>query len=730
MPKFTWMHISDLHIGAPAYDWLWPNFKHKFLKDVDERLREIGPCHAVIFTGDMVHSGSKEQYSSANKELLELWEVFEHHGNRPVIICVPGNHDLVRPDDLDPVARLLQSFNEDEKLRNAYWTDANSTYVNGTRSHFSNFTEWYEKLDLPKPSKIRQGYLPGDFSCVIEIPGLKVGCIGINTAFLHLRDRIREKSLAIHQRQLIDACNGDPTDWCRNNPVNILATHHGIDWLTASSSKIYDSEIAPPGRFLIHLYGHMHSPTSKTLSEAGSPVRRFWQAPSMFGLEKCRNGELRRIHGYSFGQLVFSASQSNLCLVPRILRETYSGDHYIVPDTGYRLTTPTSFIESIERPIDTKKDIPGHSSKEQIDQLEVQTELIEDGPSESVARDKLSKVPRSKALLPLELRRVRQEEQSSMEAILRRERCIWVVADWGLGSDGFILAVANRLELQAEPFERFEISCEEVKDRDSFLASAQGQLGITFQEFCSHMSRLPASLLLFRDVPSSIADNTSQWLDGLLRSVLDYCPKAFLVLTTRSIPTSSTFSKLPLVQMSVPDVLNYIADHPDGGSEIATLDTAELLHRRSGGLPMHLGKLLHELKYGSLQDLVNDELDFSEEHLGIASEPVPKALVKTVASLSESKEKYSPRSFRLLKVLTVLSSGATLNSVKHFYSTEPFWSCNPEELEKMGLLTIIPLTTAASKIGLMLDDSGDDGAALFQASGGASAGSRLCKDSY
>ena len=38
----------------------------------------------------------------------------------------------------------------------------------------------------------------------------------------------------------------------------LLMTHHPPTWLTTKAREELYGEIAPPGRFVAHLYGHMH----------------------------------------------------------------------------------------------------------------------------------------------------------------------------------------------------------------------------------------------------------------------------------------------------------------------------------------------------------------------------------------------------------------------------------------------------------------------------------------
>ncbi len=68
---------------------------------------------------------------------------------------------------------------------------------------------------------------------------------------------------------------------------------------------------------------------------------------------------------------------------------------------------------------------------------------------------------------------------------------------------------------------------------------------------------------------------------------------------------------------------------------------------------MHLDRILRALKVSSLASVLDADLEEGLQSLGTGQE-TPKAIVHAVSSLFRSEEKRSLRSFRLLKVLTVL----------------------------------------------------------------------------
>jgi hypothetical protein len=114
--------------------------------------------------------------------------------------------------------------------------------------------------------------------------------------------------------------------------ICLLLTHQGTDWLTEAYEKHGETEIAPAGRFAVHLFGHMHEPKIENLSKGGGNAIRRHQGCSVFGMEKY--GEppaISRRHGYAAGKIVFEGDTATLRLWPRIATST-NGPWRFIPD--------------------------------------------------------------------------------------------------------------------------------------------------------------------------------------------------------------------------------------------------------------------------------------------------------------------------------------------------------------------------------------------------------------
>lgn len=68
-----------------------------------------GNFDLVLFSGDLTNRGTSTEFQRLDEMLESLWTQFRRLGSDPVLLAVPGNHDLVRPKDhLAPVRELLR----------------------------------------------------------------------------------------------------------------------------------------------------------------------------------------------------------------------------------------------------------------------------------------------------------------------------------------------------------------------------------------------------------------------------------------------------------------------------------------------------------------------------------------------------------------------------------------------------------------------------------------------
>jgi predicted MPP superfamily phosphohydrolase len=337
--SFAWLHLTDLHFGMPDQKWLWPNMRQAFIDDLERLHKKAGPWDMVLFTGDFVQRGGADEFKKLNEMLAGLWQHLRMLGSDPVLLGVPGNHDLVRPRPADSTVTALRTGWGDKHLQQEFWTKPKSSYRKVIQKAFKNYLAWWNAHALPRLDSHRPGLLPGDFSATIEKDAVKLGVVGLNTTFLQLEGGNYDGKLAISPQQFHRACGDDGAAWAREHNLCILLTHQPPHWLTKESREELYGEIALPGRFAAHLFGHMHEPAARSVAQGGAETRREWQGCSLFGLEEWGDGssEKRRLHGYSAGRVELEADRAFIREWPRKAEPHQAGHLQIVPDPSFTL---------------------------------------------------------------------------------------------------------------------------------------------------------------------------------------------------------------------------------------------------------------------------------------------------------------------------------------------------------------------------------------------------------
>ena len=386
MPTIRWLHLTDLHFGDPHVKSLWSdNIEAAFVADLAGRAAERGgPLDLLLFTGDLVFSGSDEQFAAFERWLQRLYAHLDRLGlGNPVLLAVPGNHDLIRPET-DAARSLMDGWHTGTLSAKEYPLLANA---------FAAYKAWWSARSAQLPG-LQAGILPGDFATTLDREGYKLGIIGLNSAFLHLTGGNLQGQLMLSEEQLSAVCGGSVNDWISQRHLTLLLTHHPPSWLKNRAQ--YDSEIAPPGRFAVHLYGHMHTPESGTESRGEGPQRRLLQGASLFGLEHVDGNQVRE-HGYVLGTLRFGTEQTTLQLTPRRAHKQQGGSWSFSTDSTYSLignSTAEATLQLVApHPIDqVRQDAPGGGYKpesyvprgresEVLDFLRVGTPLLLVGPA-------------------------------------------------------------------------------------------------------------------------------------------------------------------------------------------------------------------------------------------------------------------------------------------------------------------------------------------------------------
>jgi len=680
-----WLHFSDIHVGVGGQPQLWPAFESELLNDLKRLHERAGSVDFVIFSGDLVQKGTAEEYKRFHAIINSLLDRISERQARPKLITVPGNHDLVRPDAISPEGIALKQFWKDQALRTQLWEKQGRSYRQFLDTTFKNYTDWrssaIEAGIHEKPENI--GILPGDASYVLDVNGEQFGIIALNSTWLQLSGSGYDGELHVDIRQLLKVTENAPDKWTEKNDYNLLVTHHPESWLHANTPSTWANDINPPGRFDAHLFGHMHEPVTTSLSHGGSAARRGMQAASLFGLETYEDKHTR-LQGYSLTQITNHSGGRAITSWPRRLVTVSSGKMKLTPDVTQDLDEDSgSFTiyygsrnsDGFLRNGETSNDLPAPtinlSSKHNFDLIAIQHIVAESRAHANV----------------------RKIEQETCTSALRSSRIIWLISDWGMGSDGFIASIRKSLSVPNHHI--YSVDFGSYTNRESFFDSLHTRLGVSFQGIGEAVAAVGPAILIFDDVEIP-ADATRESLvereiDDLARAISDFASDAFILIRSRRAPRETTIRTVGLKALDEPDVATYARESESGGERYGKPDAASTLFRHTDGVPARIDLALRDLEIMSLGDLISADPDFG--HSGSGDPAAPPALAATVNELKNCENKSEQRAYELLLALSALPQGEQLARLKRFLGVHPFGIIHARALLDRSLIDTSHLTT-------------------------------------
>lgn len=329
---FGWLHISDQHIGANTTGHLWPQVRDQFYIDLRTHLKKNGEINLVVFSGDLVQKGDPTEYAQAKTEIKKIIEVLTAEGSTPRWFMVPGNHDLSRVEEGSglPLA-ISQAGKRVEAYKKTFLNKSeNKKQINNAFKNYTKFINSLTQEGIPLLESENIGVMPGETSGTLQVNDLKVGLVGLNTAWAQVQGGDYKGRIEVFAEQFTKLTRNDPGEWTSKNDINILVTHHPADWLSPESVKDFDSEIFLAKYFTLHLFGHMHEISVVARDHGDGNFRRSIQAASLFGMDRI-DGKIERNHGYMFGKV--DASQETMTLWPRKIESSPGLGWKISPDT-------------------------------------------------------------------------------------------------------------------------------------------------------------------------------------------------------------------------------------------------------------------------------------------------------------------------------------------------------------------------------------------------------------
>lgn len=679
--QFNVIHLSDLHMGMTGQKWMWPTFKTIFFNDLRQQYQKTGPWDLVIFSGDLTQKSSPNEYASLTNALKELWTVFDSLGCSPKLFVVPGNHDLKRPDEIDPCALTLGEWWQKPVIHQDFWENSASPYRTTVSGAFADYKNWTASLAEASISLAADeiGLLPGDVSARIHKDDAYLGLVGLNSAWLQLNDKDWRGNLNVDVRQLLSVTRDDPDAWVSSNAFNLLVTHHPTTWLHTDANAHWNAEIHVNERFNAHLFGHMHESVTKQSSLNGGTKKIAIQAPSIFGLETIANGLLRN-HGYSFLQLRESVEEKTLKLWPRFAFPLKDGARRLIADPNWELQDDACEfdlqVRVAARPTSADR---LHESSNNAPEVSL---------VDNAAASRILGSLRKSSLYSRAAASVRKEEQQFLLAALDSSRQGWLVDSWGTGGDEFINVVSTTIlgpsaEIYYLPVGIFD-------GQESFLASVQPRVGCSLEELCRALDPRPCVLVL-DDVSIEGVDRCKfeQELLFIVHTLLEFSETLHVIIRSRSRPVD--FCRVvQLHPLDEADATVYVTSHEQTSN--LPMDAIGRIFRHSGGLPARIDAILRAIEVVGTKALHDLDVDIAGK-AATRPDDFPQGLVEAIQELNGSDDEHSRRAATLLKVLSLFPQGEPLTRIRRFFDKKPFYFSHATLLLERGLIDSNPITS-------------------------------------
>ncbi|MEO5370136.1 MAG: SUMF1/EgtB/PvdO family nonheme iron enzyme [Magnetococcus sp. DMHC-1] len=309
-----WLHISDIHMGCPGkVDRRHLN--EVFFESMAGMLEARGIPDLILITGDIGWHGKPEEYTQFQSFLDEIIQKLSVPAGKPapIVIPVPGNHDLVRPsaEDIEDGFSILRKIIEHDSIGVASFAKLDENLhkpINKAmfETLFGNYQTWFNGIvqEYRKNPYIKSNIsiVPGDFSLHLDLPDRPpLSIVGLNSAWLQITEGDYTGKLEILTRQYQEAVGKDNLS---PNRSAFLLMHHPPAWLSQNKIKnTFEEFIYPSERFLLCLHGHMHATGSVIAGSSVNSLRYYYQAPSLFGLEKYGTEKRDRAFGYTWGKM-------------------------------------------------------------------------------------------------------------------------------------------------------------------------------------------------------------------------------------------------------------------------------------------------------------------------------------------------------------------------------------------------------------------------------------------
>jgi len=237
--NLCWFHLSDFHTGKDQYAQL--GLFESIIEHIDAKIKSGRKPDFIFISGDIANKGMKAEYEQFCYDfILPLCDLCKD----TKIFMVPGNHDVDRDE-----ARATKRYGVANEIPEFF--DSSKEGLHERKVLFPRFENYAQAemhgLIIPPNNWLFSE--DGFFTHIHDKSGLKIGILGINTAWLS--EGKHDRHHLTPGKSIIDA-GLKKLEGCK---VKIVLGHHSLDW--------FDEDVTPirtlfGKKGVIYLHGHLH----------------------------------------------------------------------------------------------------------------------------------------------------------------------------------------------------------------------------------------------------------------------------------------------------------------------------------------------------------------------------------------------------------------------------------------------------------------------------------------
>lgn len=257
MPKFTFIHLSDLHYSESNISQ--NRVLNAFFKDVEKLKNELNiKPDFIIFSGDLVNIGDNyKEFRYVKKKFIdELLNKLSLNMNQ-FFIC-PGNHDIKKSEISTAITEIglddyIVSTEHIDNIIDKYDTD----FKVHIKKRFNNYKKFLDEFTITDKSLPKSNVF-STFKLKVKNTNIGIACLNSSLRSTGEGGRHDYGKLILGVKQINLALKK-----LENCDIKIANFHHSFDWI--DEIERHDIKRIIKREFDFILYGHNHSFSSEQI---------------------------------------------------------------------------------------------------------------------------------------------------------------------------------------------------------------------------------------------------------------------------------------------------------------------------------------------------------------------------------------------------------------------------------------------------------------------------------